>query len=454
MELHELSVAQAAEKIRQREISPLELTEALLHRIDALDPKVKAWETVDRAGALAAARRCEAEVGKGETGALHGVPLGVKDIFYTAGLRTTVGSSIFQDFVPAYDATSVARLRQAGAFVLGKTVTVQFAHFDPPVTRNPWNYDRTPGGSSSGSAAAVAARMVPAALGSQTGGSVLRPAAYCGVVGLKPTYGRISRYGVIPNTWTLDHVGTLTRTVEDAALLLQAMAGHDPLDAASSRVPTSDYLAAAGRRDRAPRLGFVVDEEQRAQPKVAEHLREMATFFERTGAQVREVRMPRPMSELLAIRGIMCEVEASNLHAHLLKEKPEGYAPRIRELVEVGQLVPGVAYIHAQRLRRKLRPRMEEMLEELDCLLMPTASDVAPDPSSTGENWYQGVWSLFGFPSISLPSGLSRDRLPLAVQLVAAPFREDTLLSAAAWAESVLAPLPSPRVFVSTALTQ
>ncbi len=444
MELHELSVAQAAARIRDREISPVELTEALLSRIDALDLGVKAWETVDREGALAAARRAEAGIGKANNGPLHGVPLGVKDIFYTAGLRTTSGSPNYRNFVPSHDATSVARLRQAGAMVLGKTVTVQFAHFDPPVTRNPWNHDRTPGGSSSGSAAAVASRMIPGALGSQTGGSVLRPAAYCGVVGLKPTYGRISRYGVIPNTWTLDHVGTLTRSVEDAALLLQVMAGHDPMDAGSSRVPTSDYLAAAGRKDRAPRLGFVVDEERRAHPEVAGHLKEMAALFEQAGAQVRELRMPRPMSELLAIRGIMCEVEASDLHAHLLKEMPEGYAPRIRELVEVGQLVPGVAYIHAQRLRRRYRPQMEKMLEGLDCLLMPTATDVAPDPSTTGENWYQGVWSLFGFPSISLPSGLSQERLPLAVQLVASPFREDTLLSAAAWAESVLPPMPSP----------
>lgn len=444
MELHELSVTQTADMIRQRELSPVELTQSLLRRIEALEPELKAWETIDREGALAAARRCEAQLGKGELAPLHGVPLGVKDIFYTAGLRTTSGSPNYRDFIPAYDATSVARLRRAGALVLGKTVTVQFAHFDPPATRNPWNHDRTPGGSSSGSAAAVAARMVPAALGSQTGGSVLRPAAYCGVVGLKPTYGRISRYGVIPNSWTLDHVGTLTRTVEDAALLLRVMAGHDPMDAASSRQPTSDYVAAAQRKNRAPRLGFVVDEEKRAQPEVAEHLKEMAARFERAGAQLREVRMPRPMSELLAVRGIMCEVEASDLHAHLLKEKPEGYAPRIRELVQVGQLVPGVAYLHAQRLRRRLRPEMEQMLEGLDCLLMPTATDVAPDPGTTGENWYQGVWSLFGFPSISLPSGLSRERLPLAVQLVALPFREDTLLSAAAWAESALGPMPSP----------
>lgn len=444
MELFELSAAEAARRIRQREVSPVELVEALLRQIDTLDPELKAWERVDREGALAAARRCELEAGQSETGPLHGVPLGVKDIFHVAGLPTTSGSPIFRDFIPDHDAASVARLKQAGAIVLGKTVTVQFAHFDPPPTRNPWNHNRTPGGSSSGSAAATAARMVPAALGSQTGGSVLRPAAYCGVVGLKPTFGRISRYGVMPDSWSLDHVGFLARTVEDAALLLQVTAGHDPLDPASSHVPPGDYLQAVSRKGRAPRLGFVRDEEGRAEPELAAHLREVAARFERAGAEVREVRMPRPMEQMLALRSLICEVEMADVHAHLLRERPEGYAPLVRALVEVGQLIPGVAYIHAQRLRRQIRPQVEKLLEGVDCLLMPSASGVAPDPSTTGDNWFQSLWSLLGHPTISLPSGLSRERLPLAIQLVAPSFREDTLLSVAAWAESVLGPMPSP----------
>lgn len=444
MELCQLSAAQAAERIRQKEISPVELVEALLSRIDALEPNIKAWVTVDREGALATARRREQEIEKGELGPLHGVPVGVKDIFHAAGLPTTCGSPIFKDCIAPHDATSVARLRQSGAIILGKTVTVQFAHFDPPPTRNPWNRQRTPGGSSSGSAAAVASRMVPVALGSQTGGSILRPAAYCGIVGLKPTYGRISRYGVAPASWSLDHIGPLTRTVEDAALLLQLMAGHDPRDLASARVPVGDYLQAARQRDTAPRLGLVLDEERMAQPEVAEHLKQMAARFEKAGAEVREVRFPTRMSELLAIRSLICEVEASAVHAHLHRQRPDDYGPQIRALVEVGQLLPSTAYVHAQRLRRKWRPLVEKMVEGVDCLLMPTAYNVAPDPSTTGDSSFQAPWSLFGLPSISLPSGLSREGLPLAVQLVAPAFREDTLLSAAAWCEAVLDPMPSP----------
>ena len=266
--------------------------EALLERIEAVEPDIQAWETVDREGALAAAHEAEREAGEAG-GPLHGVPLAAKDIFFTAGMRTTSGSPIFKDFVPGYDATSVARLRQAGAIILGKAVTVQFAHHDPPRTRNPWKLERTPGGSSSGSAAAVAARMIPAALGSQTGGSVLRPAAFCGVTGLKPTYGRVSRYGVTPNSWSLDHVGIIARSVEDTALLLQAIAGPDPNDPTAAPVAVGDYVAAA-RKETVPRVGLVTDYLDRADPEVAAHGRDVATRLERAGAEVRELRLPPP----------------------------------------------------------------------------------------------------------------------------------------------------------------
>lgn len=444
MKLHELSAVECARLIATKQVSPVEMAEALLERIDSLDPSLRAWETVDREAALATARLRERELGSDGLGPLHGVPVGVKDIFYTKGLRTTSGSPMFADFIPGYDATSVARLRQAGAVVLGKTVTVQFAYQDPPPTRNPWNHERTPGGSSSGSGAAVAARMVPAALGSQTGGSVLRPAAYCGVVGLKPTYGRISRYGVTVASWSLDHIGHLVRTVEDAALLLQVMAGHDPIDRASARVPAGDYLRAARQRDRAPRIGLVADSLDMARPEMASHLREVAGRFERAGAEVREVKLPAPMPDLLAIRAVIGLVEGANLHARALKQHPEGYAPKMRAQVEVGQLVPGAAYIQAQRLRRRFRPQMEQMTAGVDCLLMPTVSDVAPDTSTTGDVSFQSIWSLFGSPAITLPSGLNAERLPLSVQLVARDFGEETLLSAAAWCEDVLGPMPGP----------
>jgi aspartyl-tRNA(Asn)/glutamyl-tRNA(Gln) amidotransferase subunit A len=444
MELHELTVTQAAAAIGRREISPVELVKALLKRIDRLEPELKAWVTIDREGALATARQSEAEVGREGNGPLHGVPIGVKDIFDVKGMPTTCGTPIFKENYPAEDAFCVAKLRAAGAIVLGKTVTVQFAHLDPPPTRNPWNLNHTPGGSSSGSAAGVAARMIPAGLGSQTGGSIVRPAAFCGVVGVKPTYGRISRRGVFPDSWTLDQMGSLSRSVEDAALLTQIMAGRDPLDQTSLHTPPANYAAAAKRKDRAPRLGLIMDTMDRADPEMAEQLKVAAQRFEAAGAEVREVRLPRSWEEIQAVRSLICEVEMSDVHAPQLRAHPEGYAPAIRGLVEVGQLLPGAAYVHAQRIRRRMRPAMEAMLDGVDCLLLASAVGEAPDTSSTGDSVFQAPWSLFGMPSITLPSALSKAGLPLGVQLIAPKYGEEEMFSVAAWCEAVLGPMPSP----------
>ena len=240
---NELTAAQAARAIARRELTAVELAEACLNRIEALDERLLAWVYVDRETVLADARRADGAVAEGRPlGPLHGIPIGMKDIYYTAGIPTKAGSEVYKDFVPDYDATSLTLLKKAGALMLGKAVTTEFACLDPSPTYNPWNPAHTPGGSSSGSAVAVAARMCPAALGSQTVGSVLRPAAYNGVVGFKPTFGRVSRYGVVPVSWNLDTVGWLVRTVEDAALLLQVMAGPDVADPVSSREPVGDYL--------------------------------------------------------------------------------------------------------------------------------------------------------------------------------------------------------------------
>ena len=228
MEPRDLTIAQASQAIAGGKLSPPELMESLLEQIRELEPSLKAWVTLDEEAALRSARDAEAEISSGGPRTpLHGIPIGVKDIYYTKGVLTTAGAPQYRDFIPGYDATSVAKLKDAGAIILGKAVTTQFADGDPSPTFNPWHREHTPGGSSSGSAVAVAARMCPAALGSQTGGSTLRPAIYNGVVGLKPTYGRISRYGVVPFAWSLDTVGIIARTVNDTALLLQAMAGHD-----------------------------------------------------------------------------------------------------------------------------------------------------------------------------------------------------------------------------------
>ena len=242
-EPYALSLVEMVARIGRKKLSPMALAESILKRIDSVEPGIQAWVNLDRESVLKEARRKEKELSRGRTrGPLHGIPIGVKDIFYTAGMKTSSGSKVFADFIPSYDSTAVERLKNAGAIILGKTATTEFAHAEPAATRNPWNPEHTPGGSSSGSAAAVAAGMCPGALGSQTGGSVLRPASYCGVVGVKPTYGRISKYGVFPFSWSFDHVGIFARSVEDAAVLLSVLAGHDPRDPSTGNEPVRDYI--------------------------------------------------------------------------------------------------------------------------------------------------------------------------------------------------------------------
>lgn len=442
-ELHELTVCEAVERLAQREISPVELVGALLSRIDSQEGEIKAWARLDRAGALAAARRSESELFGGRPGPLEGLPLGIKDIYCTAGLATEANSPLLEGFVPGEDAGAVARLRGAGAIILGKTVTTQFADGDPAATRNPWNAGRTPGGSSSGSAAAVAARMLPAALGTQTAGSVLRPAAYCGVVGLKPTFGRISRRNVFPFAWSLDTMGLIVRSVRDAALLLQVLAGYDPRDSGSEDQPVDDYRAAADS-PRPPRLGLVTAYVERSQPNVREHIRSVASRLEREGAEVREVPFPGDLDLALAAHHVIQCSEAGELHARLHAEQPDGFLPRLRSAIEVGQLVPAFAYLRAQRWRRRFRIGFDALLRDLDGLLLPTASSVAPEPSTTGDTSFQAVITMLGLPAITLPTGLDADGLPFGTQIVGPAWGEAGLLGAASWCEGVFGPLPSP----------
>src|ERR1700704_2403205 len=277
--LHDLTAAQAARPIRHRAVSPVELVEKLLARAAELDPSVQAWVSLDPERALAAARTAEHAAQHGvDLPALHGVPFGAKDIYDSFGIRTSAGFRPYANRIPTTDAEPIARLKRAGAILLGKMVTTQFAYADPSVTRNPWADERTPGGSSSGSAAGVAARLVPLALGSQTAGSVLRPAAYNGSVGFKPTYGRISKRGVFPLAWSLDHVGLLSRSVEDCGVFLSAVAGHDPAGPSSANHPLP--VLDLDREPAAPRLALVREALQRAKPRMREHLLGVAAQFE------------------------------------------------------------------------------------------------------------------------------------------------------------------------------
>lgn len=444
-DLPELTATQAANAIARRELSPVDLLEALLARSERLEPELQVWAFLDAEGARKSARRLADEAARGVLrGPLHGVPVGIKDIIHVAGLPTCAGSRVYRA-EPDEDATLVARLRRAGTVILGKTHTTEFAYADPAPTRNPWRPTHTPGGSSSGSAAGVAARMIPAALGTQTAGSVLRPASFCGVVGFKPTFGRLSRHGVLPLAWTLDHPGTLTRSVADAALLLGVMAGPDGRDELCADVPVTDYRTAV-RRPRPPRVGLVGDvypERLSAAGRARTH--ETAHRLERAGAVLVELALPPLFATALDTHHLLMVSEAATFHLEGVRAHPEAYGPRLRLLVEVGALIPTPAYLHAQRLRRLIRAAVLPLFERVDCLLVPAAPGAAPDGlDSTGDPSFNAPWSLLGLPAIALPAGLDAQGLPLGVQLVAAPWREADLLAAAAWCEQALPSAPAP----------
>ena len=439
--LYELGVAEAARQIREGRITSVELAESLLERIETYDSELQAWVTVDREEVLSEARRRDEERDAGDIqGPLHGVPVGLKDIFYTEGMKTTACSPIYEDFVPGYDATCVAMLKEAGAIVLGKAVTTEFASGDPSRTRNPWNPAHTPGGSSSGSAAAVSAGMCSAALGSQTGGSTGRPAAYNGIVGLKPTYGRISCYGVVPLSWSLDTVGILTRSVEDAAIMLQAMAGYDRNDPGSHDAPVPDYLAEMRSVDRPPRIGLIREFfYDRSSPEVREHTDAVARRLAETGAEVIETGLPDSFGQSHECQRITSSVEAAAFHEENFMARPDDYGPRIRASIEAGMETSAVRYAQAQRMRDGFRTDIVDALRGVDAALMPATPEPAPrDLSTTGDPAFQSPWTLAGLPAIVIPSGMSESGLPIAAQLAGAPWQDGKLLGVARWCENVL----------------
>ncbi len=441
MEPRDLTIAQASQAIADGKLSPPELMESLLERVRELEPSLKAWVTLDEEAALKSARAAETEIhSSGPRTSLHGIPIGVKDIYYTKGVLTTAGAPQYRNFVPEYDATSVSKLKDAGAIILGKAVTTQFADGDPSPAFNPWNLEHTPGGSSSGSAVAVATRMCPAALGSQTGGSTLRPAAYNGVVGLKPTYGRISRYGVVPFAWSLDTVGIIARTVNDTALLLQAMAGHDPNDASSSPEPVEDYVSGLARQNDPPRIGVIRQfYYETASEEVRRHTDEVVRGLEKAGAAVSEIKLPDSFHLHEAARSVVINVDAAAFHQRMYNQNPDDYGPHLRRIIEVGMLVPGAQYLQAQRVRARFRRDAEAMFKDCDILLTPATPTAAPrDRTTTGDPTFQAGWTSAGLPAVAIPSGLDASGMPLGVQLVAAPFAEAKLLAAAHWCESVL----------------
>jgi aspartyl-tRNA(Asn)/glutamyl-tRNA(Gln) amidotransferase subunit A len=430
--LIELGVRDAAERIRQGAASSVELVEACLAQVRAVEPGVRAWAHVDADGALAAARERDAEARAGRVrGPLHGVPLGIKDIFDVAGLPTTAGAAAFAHTRPERDSGAVARLRVAGAVILGKTHTTQFAYRDPAPTRNPWNREHTPGGSSSGSAAAVAARMVPGAIGSQTVGSILRPAAFCGVVGLKGPHGLVPVDGAVPLAWSLDHAGPFARSVADAALLLGVLADHviEPLEVSAPRLAVGRQLF------------------ERAEPALRRHLVTTVERLAGAGAHVSETTLPAAYDDIHAAGQVVLEVEAATYHQGTFAKYAADYGPGMAEMVARGLGRPGTEYVTANRTRLAFREAMIPMLESHDALLSPTA----PGPAPAGLGWTGDAslcapWSSAGVPSLTLPTAVDEAGLPLALQLVQAPGGTARLLGVAAWCERVLgfAAQPTP----------
>ncbi len=439
-DIHELTASDAARAIAARRVSAQELMAALLKRSLELEPRLRVWAHLDADAALEAARTRDVELAaEGSRGPLHGVPVGVKDIYYVRGAPTAAGSPILVDFEPDYDSTAVARLRRAGAIVMGKTVTTEFACGDPPPTRNAWNAERTPGGSSSGSAVGVAARMFPVALGSQTAGSVLRPAAFNGVVGLKPTLGRISRYGVVPVAESLDTMGHFARSVADAALLLGVMAGHDPNDPASSRraAPASDMGDAASP----PKIGLLRSFYwERASDEARQRADDVSSRLADAGATVADANPPTDFDELLRAHRVLMTTEAADVHRKWFAERADDYSPNVRGVIEDGIAASARDYLSAKRVQRAFRRDLSSALADFDVLLTPTTPAAAPaDLSGTGDPMFQTPFTFGGFPVITLPAGLDGDGMPLGVQLASRHWDEERLLRVAAWCERVIA---------------
>jgi Asp-tRNA(Asn)/Glu-tRNA(Gln) amidotransferase A subunit family amidase len=433
----------AAQDIRCGRLSPVDLIQSCLERIDRHEERVRAWVLIDREGALARAAECAAEIQRGHwRGPLHGIPIGIKDIFDVFDWPTAAGSRLWKNSVARQDAVVVRRLRQAGAVFVGKTVTTQYASFDPPPTRNPWNLARTPGGSSSGSAAALACGMCLGALGSQTGGSITRPASYCGVAGCKPTFGRVSCAGIVPLAPSMDHPGPLAHCVRDLALLLRVIA--DPGVPADAREFSHDWVAALDdprfARPWTPRLGRLRGLfESRAEPAVAEMMRQVGDRLEKAGARIVETAAPAAFAEVLPRHRTVMAVEAAAFHQERLRRHPDDYDPKIRSLLEEGLMYcPAPEYARCKEHQQQLRIEMERCFDDVDALLTPATIGPAPDAGSTGDPAFNSPWSYTGFPTISFPTGRSPDGLPLAIQLVGRSWSEPHLFPVAAWCEEAL----------------
>jgi len=435
-DLTRIPIAEAARLLRAREVRSLDLAEACIARIEALEPKLNAFITPTPELALAAATQADADLASGrDRGPLHGIPVGIKDLCATKGVRTTAGSALFRDRVPDRDATVVAKLRDAGAVSLGKLNLHELAYGTTSnnqffgAVRNPWNLECHPGGSSGGSGAAVASGECFAAIGTDTGGSIRIPAALCGTVGLMPTYGLVSRTGVTPLSWSLDHVGPLARTVEDAALFLNQITGHDPSDAASVRHAGSDATSEIGRDVAGVRVGVARSQFAAVEPEVAAATEAALDVLRALGAVVSDVQIP-----LLdgGLRINILQAEASAYHAQWLRESPEKYSDQVRGLLLWGLTLSAADYINDLRVRREFTDQVRAVMERVDVIAMPTCPAVACPIEATADGAYgysalTGPWDHTGQPVISVPCGFGKGGLPAGLSLAGRPFEEALL---------------------------
>jgi len=443
-ELHFITVADASRRITRRELSPVELTEAYLQRIAAVDDQLQSFVMLTADLARRQAKAAEAEIMRGgPRGPLHGIPYCLKDIVETAGIRTTAQSKLLADHVPAKNSAVAAKLAAAGGILLGKTATWEFAHGGPswdvlfPPAHNPWNTDHHPAGSSSGSGAAVAAGLAPATIGSDTGGSIRGPAAACGIAGLKPTYGLVSRRGVLPNCFSHDHVGPLAWTSEDLAILLSIVAGHDPEDPGSADVPAKDYTTGLD----AAVAGLVVgvpwrwlEEEAPLTPESRSGFDAALAVFRDLGAEIRTVEPP-PMQLFNDAKKVIAMAELYSIHEKDLKTRPELFGDSLRYRIIAGGLIRAEDYVQAMRVRRDLAIALQQVFATIDVMLLPTgepAGKLEPVPHSslfTGPS-YTTAFNVGGNPALSVCSGFAANGMPQSLQIVGRLFEDAVVLRA------------------------
>ncbi len=445
-ELTNLTISQASDLLVKKAISPVELTQAYLDRIEKLAPLLNCFITLTPVEALERARQSEVELLRGEIrGPLHGIPFALKDLYETRGVRTTGGSLFWANHIPVADAYVVEKIFNAGAINLGKLNMHEIAlgltnvnpHFG--ACRNPWDLDRIPGGSSGGSGAALAAGLCLASLGSDTGGSIRVPAALCGIVGLKPTYGRVSLRGVLPLSWNLDHAGPMGRRVRDAAIILHVIAGYDPADPVSVDVPIDDYLQNLESGVNGWKVALIDDEyvETSTTPEVLQAVRNAARFFEEQGAIVSRASLPG-LYEAARANGLLVVSDAAAVHRERLAEQPEKFGTDIRQRLEAGKSYSSTEYILARREQANLRRQFEQFLSDYDLLITPTTPVPAlpihgPDAIEQARllTRFTAPFNLTGLPAISIPCGFTDQGLPIGMQMVAPPWAEAALLRAA-----------------------